>query len=330
MPREPQRPPVYIWEDPGYGEPAEPQQALVERVEPRALDVDVPTRIWFLPDVGPGSEDSTPIMIRQEYHEMMLGILQWMEYRIARVHQQWSHSRTRKQEESDVDLSQSPSWLEETPAPGDLGVVHASPLSDTMTYPNPFVGKTGVTTGGGVVLTGLPGIGKSSFLWVVYNLRCAAGLPTLYVAESPSSSILWKGGKPYGINMITINREQLRQALPTDTWCLVDSDSTHVSIPEPLVTGRRFIIQAASPGVNRMQWMKKVMGTSYLIMRPWDCGELIAGRQCQQEAFRIYDETQLVDFYNLYGGSARDAYSFAPRVTQRLFVLNQLYVSSSR
>lgn len=59
-----------------------------------------------------------------------------------------------------VGFSEPRSWLEEPPAPGDLGVVQMSQsLSDMMEYPNPFTGKAGVTTSGGLVLTGLPGIG---------------------------------------------------------------------------------------------------------------------------------------------------------------------------
>ncbi|KAF9025779.1 hypothetical protein BDZ89DRAFT_1161569 [Hymenopellis radicata] len=301
-------PPVYIWDNPDYDEPVEPQQALVERGEPRA-DVDVPSRIWFLPDVGPAS---TTIMIRQEYHEILLGLLQWMEHQMALT----GLGKTRKQEESDVDLSTSPSWLEQTPAPGDLGVVHASPLSDTTVYPNPFAGKTGVTCEGGLVLTGLPGIGKSCFLWAVFNLRAMAGLPTLYVAGSPSSSILWKASKAYRVDLNNIDNLELQQLLPIDTWCLVDSHAGLVTVPQSLVSGDRFIIQAASPRMGRMQWKKKVVRTYYFIMKPWDIGELIAGRQCQRGRARTCHETQLVQFYNLYGGSARDAYFYAPRMEE--------------
>ncbi len=38
-------------------------------------------------------------------------------------------------------------------------------------------------------------------------------------------------------------------------------------------------------------------------------------RQCQDTKRRIADERQLAQFHHLYGGSARDAYSFAHRVT---------------
>ncbi|KAF9050845.1 hypothetical protein BDZ89DRAFT_593691 [Hymenopellis radicata] len=220
------------------------------------------------------------------------------------------------------------------PSPNDLGVVRASPLSEMEAYPNPFLGKEGITTGGGLALTGHPGIGesvlinfmifwaersvtgKSSFLWVVFNLRSAAGLPTLYISHSPTAALLWKDGKGYNMNMRNIDDATFRLLVPTDTWCLVDDNPDLACVPVLLVEGHRFIIHAASPGIDRMQWMKKVIGTYCFIMKPWDCGELIAGRQCQDINRRTADETQLANFHNLYGGSARDAYSFAHRMTE--------------
>ncbi|KAF8913690.1 hypothetical protein CPB85DRAFT_544935 [Mucidula mucida] len=82
---------------------------------------------------------------------------------------------------------------------------------------------------------------------------------------------------------------------------------------------------SASPGAHRrMEWMRKVVGTCYFIMKPWDCGELIAGYQCQDMHHARFDETQLADFYNLYGGCARDAYNatdLEPRVIRGLYCL---------
>ncbi|KAF9048208.1 hypothetical protein BDZ89DRAFT_1057781 [Hymenopellis radicata] len=302
--------------DPLLDEPAKLQCALVERSEPR-VQGDVPSRIWTLS----GPSLPLPIMIRQEYHEIMLGILQWIHWqtgseRIAsnatmQEEREPKSSRCIKPEETDLDLSD---YLDNIPTPDDLGVVPAPPLSELDAYPNPFLGKEGVTTASGLVLTGLPGIGKSRFLRVVLHLRIAAGLPSLYVPHSPTAALLWKEGKASQVNMHTLHDFRFRNLLPTDTWCLVDSNSDIPTVPAILVESERFIIQAASPGLSRMAWMKKVVGTRYFVMKPWDCGELIAGRQCQNARGRTANETQLADFHHLYGGSARDAYSFAHRI----------------
>ncbi|KAF8880130.1 hypothetical protein CPB85DRAFT_1341280, partial [Mucidula mucida] len=74
----------------------------------------------YLPRSLPMPGCPTTIMIREEYQEIMLGILRWIEHRMTA-------GLEKTVEAMDVDLS----WLEEPPTPGNLGVVHASrPLSD--------------------------------------------------------------------------------------------------------------------------------------------------------------------------------------------------------
>ncbi len=70
--------PPYIWDSPQHDEPFLPQLAPVERREPRAQVDDVPPKIWFISNPF----EKRTIMIRQEYHEVMLGILQWMHHRM--------------------------------------------------------------------------------------------------------------------------------------------------------------------------------------------------------------------------------------------------------
>ncbi|KAF8910226.1 hypothetical protein CPB85DRAFT_1455577 [Mucidula mucida] len=251
------------------------QLAPVERGEPRA-DGNVPSKIstyaWL----------SNNYMIREEYQEIMLGILRWMEHRMTA-------GLEKTVEVMDVDLS----WLEEPPTPGNLG------LSKSLSW------EKGVTTSGGIVLTGLPGIGKSFlvhfmrfalsasyFLWVLFNLRSAAGLPTLYLLDSPASTMFWKDGESYCIDMNHITCYELWNILPLDTWCLIDSHS----VPEALIKSDCFILQAASPSRTETMGPQRA-----------HC------RTTQEELFRNFncDETHLTEFHHLYGGSARDAYSFA-------------------
>ncbi|KAF9048103.1 hypothetical protein BDZ89DRAFT_1058044 [Hymenopellis radicata] len=114
--------------------------------------------------------------------------------------------------------------------------------------------------------------------------------------------------------MNNIDDTLFRSLVPEETWCLIDSNNQLTSVPVYLVDSRRFVIQAASPRIRRMEWMQKVPHSQYFLMKPWDCSELIAARQCQTKLDQTADETQLANFHHLCGGSARDAYSFAYRM----------------
>lgn len=67
----------FIKPHPSLDIPVKPHLAPVERGHCRA-DVQVPSKIWLLPIPG----RPTTIMIREEYQEIMLGILRWMEHRM--------------------------------------------------------------------------------------------------------------------------------------------------------------------------------------------------------------------------------------------------------
>ncbi|KAF8880131.1 hypothetical protein CPB85DRAFT_1341281 [Mucidula mucida] len=135
-------------------------------------------------------------------------------------------------------------------------------------------------------------LSASYFLWVLFNLRSAAGLPTLYLLDSPASTMFWKDGESYCIDMNHITCYELWNILPLDTWCLIDSHS----VPEALVKSDCFILQAASL-------------LYYEAMGP------------QRAHCRVCSVELLIDIIvngitddtggTLYGGSARDAYSFA-------------------
>ncbi|KAF9050844.1 hypothetical protein BDZ89DRAFT_1108032 [Hymenopellis radicata] len=264
---------VYIWDNPDYDTPAEPQQALVERGEPRA-ECDVPSRIWTLS----GPTLPSTIMIRQEYQEIILGILRWMQHRMRR-------GITIKEEDVDVDLRNY------MPEPSDLGVVHARPLSEMATYANPFLGQEGLTTN---------------------------GLPTLYAADS--RALFWKDGKAYLINL-NVGAVELEEALPYDTWCLVDSNAAFPSVPESLIHSCVAWRESHGPGLDEKGCRNELLRHEAL----GSVWELIAGRQCQISTLRDRVETDLAKFHNLYGGSARHAYSFAHRLEEFDAVLNHAF-----
>lgn len=122
-------------------------------------------------------------------------------------------------------------------------------LSALQRYPNPFAGNDAITRGGGLVVTGLPGIGdsvlsmfpvctdwstttgKTCFLWLIWHLRRAQNLPTMYV-KSTRQARLWKDNKLYHIDLSQIAIRDLKPALPRNTWCLVASNRELVDVPE--------------------------------------------------------------------------------------------------
>ncbi|KAJ6524504.1 hypothetical protein B0H19DRAFT_1276466 [Mycena capillaripes] len=77
-----------------------------------------------------------------------------------------------------------------------------------------------------------------------------------------------------------------------------------------------------SPREERAQWMKKTTPRPVVVvMRPWSAKELIAARWAQDIVPPTND--QLHKFVDLYGGSARDAYTFARQPDDYLIEIDE-------
>jgi hypothetical protein len=112
--------------------------------------------------------------------------------------------------------------------------------------------------------------GKTCFLALLFHLRVAANLPTLYMSDEVSM-ILYKNrklGELQNTSSIT-----LLLNMPEETWCLIDSN-----VPGFIENTQFFIVQATSPRQKRMEYVKKLHGDSQLcLMSPWSLRELIMG-----------------------------------------------------
>ncbi|KAJ7272617.1 hypothetical protein B0H12DRAFT_589129 [Mycena haematopus] len=128
-----------------------------------------------------------------------------------------------------------------------------------------------------VTVIGCPGIGKTLFLSVIFRLRMTANLPTIFM-KSETKALIYQNGQLSVLN--TPESYTLRESAPDDTWVLIDSNERLTDIPEEVVESKFFIIQAASPRPEHLEYRKKLSGNSkhqFCLMKPWSLPELIAG-----------------------------------------------------
>ncbi|KAJ7139386.1 hypothetical protein C8R44DRAFT_764336 [Mycena epipterygia] len=105
--------------------------------------------------------------------------------------------------------------------------------------------------------------GKTMFLTLIFYLRVAAGLPTLYMSFDEYATV-YKDDKLW-----RVQPKEFLEFLPNETWCLVDCNSSFQTIPGILLHSQRYIVQAASPRNGRMHWAKKThVGAQYCLMKP--------------------------------------------------------------
>ncbi|KAF5344043.1 hypothetical protein D9757_013882 [Collybiopsis confluens] len=113
------------------------------------------------------------------------------------------------------------------------------------------------------------------------------------------------------MNIKQLESVVLRNAVPLDTWCLVDSNQRLDTVPDCISDSCRFFIQSTSPRKNRLKWRNKTtVRASVYVMRDWSLYELVCGLQLQREK-NFTTPVQLKLFYEQFGGSARDAYGGA-------------------
>ncbi|KAJ7740948.1 hypothetical protein DFH07DRAFT_965184 [Mycena maculata] len=141
---------------------------------------------------------------------------------------------------------------------------------------------------GAMIITGLPGIGKTCFLDVLFHLRVAAGLPTLYM-DNPKSVMLYDNGQFGDIEYPT--KKKLRMNLLEDVWCLIDSNKSFDTVPPEVLSSALFVVQASSP--------------RFCLMALWTLSELMAGFSLTGTA-ESYQEIKT--FYERFGGSARHVF----------------------
>ncbi|KAE9394641.1 hypothetical protein BT96DRAFT_998339 [Gymnopus androsaceus JB14] len=245
---------------------------------------NVPRKIWILRE---DYDKRIKMMVRQEYHDALMAILQWMQ-------------KKKEDPTKTYPIVVTPSKALER-------------ASDV--YPNPFEtmgeNKNISLRAGGIAIVGLPGIGKSIFLYYIWNLRRHLNLPTLYMPTGETAWV-WKENQYFQIQLSSCTKEDRQRFLPENTWCLVDSSQNVVDVPQNVYNTRRFILQASEPRKDGLLWIEKApIRVTYFAMREWTAAEFIAGLQVQPRSLQVASMDQLVEFWHKFGGSARDAYKNA-------------------
>ncbi|KAJ3772030.1 hypothetical protein FB446DRAFT_845873 [Lentinula raphanica] len=300
----------------------EPRKQPIYRPEIGRVNLEVPEQVWVLSGVeGPLSEfeprgfDLENILIRQEYQDVLNGIIAWIEKQeAAELEMSTKQYNCTNVAVPKVGLLKASSELEKelstvwySPKFGDIPVVPDPCFHDRQRYPNPFINKPSIATRGALCLTGVPGIGKTLFSIFIWRLRCQLNLPTLFLFKS-DYAYLWFDNAVYSVRIEEIDII-LKTLLPCSTWCLIDSNEEHVRLPINTAMSGNFVIQAASPSHEQMAWERKSTCVEFLIMKPFDCSELIAGLHLQIPLVRNgVTEEMIREFYSKYGGSARDLY----------------------
>ncbi|KAJ6510587.1 hypothetical protein C8R45DRAFT_1068582, partial [Mycena sanguinolenta] len=284
-----------------------PERRRVVRPQFTDLNVETPNYMWIIPR-RPDSpflpSRGFDIMVRQEHHDLLVAVL-WSLYRQSRVACMKddfpSHS-----ENVEADMSK-PAEDPQDIEPEQLRIPHDLPdVFDATTFPNPFQHiRHGhfYRLGSALIITGLPGIGKTFFLSVIFYLRVAAGFPTAYM-QSEKLLLVYDGKRLF----LLLTTAMAPLAVPKNAWILVDSDADFLYPPREVVVCGNFILQAASsrPDQIHTAWARKIRGPyQFCLMRPWTLEELFIASSLQTEA-RSGNDIQA--FFNKFGGSARHVY----------------------
>ncbi|KAJ7225971.1 hypothetical protein GGX14DRAFT_642167 [Mycena pura] len=299
--------------------PVIPERRAVVRTDPNPIHETIPAYVWVLQAVAPLNTDTMnwgPTLVRQDYHDCLLAILSSL-YRqkrgedlAVRLYDQFEAGGSRMATDEPTIKEEPIDDDDALILPEQLRVKTSVNLSDVETYPNPFdlAENRGLFMPAcAVIITGLPGIGKTRFLCLIFYLRVAANLPTLYMSQKDNAIVYKDGGfgrlQPPNLNWIS-----LRENMPKNTWCLVDSNKSLDRVPPAVIQSGLFIIQAVSPRKERMDYVKDLHGTYQVcLMRDWTLAELIVGSTFRlTSAFPL--EQKMKDFFERYGGSARHAF----------------------
>ncbi|KAJ6515664.1 hypothetical protein C8R45DRAFT_957285 [Mycena sanguinolenta] len=276
-----------------------------------------PSGNWFLIQSQQAVEffhsTYSSLYIREEYFDLLHSIIEWAFRPLSNIQPNppgspWSLAGM---EEACATNITTPTLL----TSDDVLYHELGPVSVEHPPTNPFTEpKHQAPTHRRILITGIPGIGKSAFARFVISLRCMARLPTVHMSETSRLEVFHDGQRI--AHKQVENVKNVICGLPKNTWILVDTNPNFAQVPPDVTDTRFFILQVMSPCPEYASWINKSMPKPVIIvMKPWTAEELIAARCCQVDkvSFSATDH-QLQEFVELYGGSARDAYLSASKM----------------
>ncbi|KAF8190009.1 hypothetical protein K438DRAFT_1971494 [Mycena galopus ATCC 62051] len=268
-------------------DPPFPQRIPVVCPPDDVPDVKTRAHMWVIPRV----EDprylpsaSFRLLLRQEYYNILVALLWYLDRK--REAAPPDMKRTFPVLDGSMDVGGCPGERINVPphqkySPGldELCIPdHLPDISEAMIFPNPFLDPHQgniYRAFGALIITGLPGIGKTVFLAVIFWLRVAANLPTAYITD-PNVALVYTGTHFFVLHNPTL----IPFALEQNAWVLVDSNVRNLDPPQAVIDSGYFIVQAASPRASYTQWAGKNQGSGirpFCLMRPWTLDELFAG-----------------------------------------------------
>ncbi|KAL1735038.1 hypothetical protein EV714DRAFT_268313 [Schizophyllum commune] len=156
-------------------------------------------------------------------------------------------------------------------------------------------------------LTGHPGIGKTMFLAFAL-LRCLERHWTVLLHLSAENIYIFNSRGVWKMDPF-VDVDDLEQALPLTTWCLVDSNASIKSMPYKISTLELFTVQAAAARRECISWLsKRNTPSSCYLMHPMSVEEaqiafsLYPGHERTEGSDRVIQE-----YFDKYGPDTRFA-----------------------
>ncbi|TFK28391.1 hypothetical protein FA15DRAFT_691857 [Coprinopsis marcescibilis] len=161
----------------------------------------------------------------------------------------------------------------------------------------------------GVVVIGQPGIGKSTFLRVLFVLLLHAQWPVMFQYHPDFVVLVCKDGvKVSGIRDIKTfadihgSNERRVVALVDSTEKLLCPSSEYYVNNPPI-----FIVQTPSPSQSRLAWRSKITDIERFVLKPWTLQDLLTARFLQHHD--PSSERAIADLFYRFQPSARDSYA---------------------
>lgn len=250
--------------------------------EDRATGVDVPSQCWILapdiailrpPTLAPGAET---ILIREEF--------------LAAISDAICCYRT------GLDAwTTQPEPQPQVAQPEDIDALDIYPalpaIDNPFTAPDLAAPRAPLPRAN-MILTGQPGIGvflpvhyfycieladetgKSICLFIIYVLRIAACLPTIFVFCEDKLLFFDGNSEIFYISLAQFATNEAKHIIPSNTWILFDSNPNLIAPHVAILESGYFIVQATSPRKFCTEWKSKVCAYKWT-MKTWSLSELL-------------------------------------------------------